>query len=121
MITYRTVQFKCACEYKYTGVNNRPSKCPEHGTRQKSVTFWCDICEKKHTVEPLQGLKKRCYWCSMYKQRGNINLAFQKKYNEKHGISELTSESLCEKDDRHLDACFAEVRERIKPPVWDAL
>ena len=121
MITYRIVQFRCNCRYIYTGVNNRPSKCQEHGTTQKSVTFWCDICGTKHTVKPLSGLKKRCYWCSMYKQRGDINLAFQKKYNKEHNIQELTSETLSEKDERHLDECFSKVREKFRPPVVDGI
>ena len=84
---------------------------------QKSVTFWCKGCGEKFKVTPLAGQKKRCYRCGMYKQRGNINLAFQKKYNEKHDIPELTSETLFEKDERHLDECFAEVRAKFKPPA----
>ena len=119
MITYRTVQFLCTCKYIYTGVNNRPSKCPEHGQRQLSVTFWCAGCGEKKEVSPLMGLKERCNLCSAYKQRKTINRVFQEKYNEKYGIVELTSETLFEKDERHLKECFLEVREKFKPPVLD--
>ena len=53
----------------------------------------------------------------MYNGRKTINRAFQEKYNPKHGIAELTDETLLEKDERHLDECFSEVRAKFRPPV----
>ena len=117
MITYRIVQFRCTCKYIYFSINSRPQKCPEHGQGQKSVTFWCDICGTKHTVPPLQGLKKRCYQCYMYKQRKSANRRWQKIHNEKHDISELTDETLEEKEERHFDELFEEIGAKFAPPV----
>ena len=57
----------------------------------------------------------------MYQQRKGINRRWQKKYNEKHDILELTDEALFEKDDRHLDECFVEVWEKFKPPAVEGL
>ena len=85
------------------------------------MTFWCDVCGTKHIVPPLQGTKKRCYQCSMYQLRKGINRRWQKKHNEKHDIPELTSETLFEKDDRHLDEWFLGMQERFKPPVVDRI
>ena len=121
MITYRIVQYRCMCKYIYTGVRNRSSKCPEHGTTQRSVTFWCAGCGKKYKVVPVQGLRERCNDCSAYRQRGKTNLAFQEKYNEKHDISELTSETLEQKEERHFNEVFEAVRVKYAPPVVDGM
>lgn len=121
MITYRIVQYRCMCEYKYTGVNNRPKRCPECNRPQLSVVFWCAGCGEKQKVIPLSGRKERCYECSMHKTRGTINLAFQKKYNKKHGISELTSETLEEKEERHFNELFEKIRVKYAPPVVEGV
>jgi len=123
LITYRVVHFRCNCKYIYTGISNRPKKCPEHNKAQLTVTFWCDMCGTKYVVPPLQGTKKRCYECSKYQHRGLVNRRWQKKYNEKHDILELTSESLFEKDDRHLEEWYESCRHLppiLETPVLDS-
>ena len=122
MITYKIVTYLCGCKYLFTpGIMPRPKRCPTHRKPQKNVTFWCDTCGTKQTGQPSQGFKKRCYKCNMYVQRRSVNRRVQKKYNEKHDISELTDEALFEKDERHLDECFLEVWEKFKPPVVEGI
>jgi len=115
-MNYRIVEYVCHCKYLWLDGGKRFPKCPVHKQVQKKITLFCKTCGVKVVTTPLAGRRMRCFECSAYKNKKSVKKRAQQIYNEKHGIeTELTAESLGEKDERQLKEWFIKLQTRFKP------